>query len=591
MCALVVMPGCADCGSGGLHGTMDVEDAGRDSGASACGEGDVFLCDGERAVRCDAGDDAEPLDCAAQGKTCDEDLGCVECSPSDRSCADGRATYCTKDGSVATYECDPEQGLSCDPDGCHGSCAREAVADSYIGCDYYPTMTLNPVWSGFAFAVAVSNASDEVARVVITGPGDYAKTEMVAAHALSTFELPWVAELKGGDVECATPPARGATRLVKGGAYRVRSNHPVTVYQFSPLEYELSPAPDACPILAECSVSPETRCLSYSNDASILLPANALTGNYAVMSWPSQADGSGFFAVTAMDDDTKVTLQGVGSFVAGAGISAGGTGTVTLARGDVLEVVAADASDPSGTRVRADKPVQVISGHSCAHVPLPATKTCDHIEEVGLPEDTLGSDYFVIVPKYPDLRDVPSLLRILPLEADTKVTFDPPVAPPVTLTLGEPWQLELAGDTAKSVHVTSTKPILVATYLEGYGAGPEKDQGIGDPSLSIAVAAEQYRKDYLFTAPTTYAINFASIVAPLGASIRLDGKPVDTSGMTAIGDSDHGVVHVVLSAETAVHTLSADVEVGLSVYGYGAYTSYMYPGGGDLEHITIPPLL
>jgi hypothetical protein len=131
----------------------------------------------------------------------------------------------------------------------------------------------------------------------------------------------------------------------------------------------------------------------------------------------------------------------------------------------------------------------------------------------------------------------------------------------------------------------------VATLLEGYGAGPEPTQGIGDPSLSIAVPAEQYRKEYLFTAPTTYAINFASVVAPLGASITLDGEVVDTSAMTAIGASDHGVVHVVLSPESAVHTLSADVEVGLSVYGYGAYTSYMYPGGGDLERITIPPIL
>jgi hypothetical protein len=33
------------------------------------------------------------------------------------------------------------------------------------------------------------------------------------------------------------------------------------------------------------------------------------------------------------------------------------------------------------------------------------------------------------------------------------------------------------------------------------------------------------------------------------------------------------------------------MEVGLTVYGYGAYTSYMYPGGVDLERITIPPVL
>jgi hypothetical protein len=594
MCALWLVPGCADCGSGGgARGDGEQLDAGGDGDGDGCDDGDSFACEGERARPCSAAAGSAAVDCAMQGKVCDPDDGCVECRPGRSSCEDGRATYCRDDGTLVTFECDPEQGLRCEPGGCEGSCTLDLVEDSYIGCDYYPTMTLNPVWSGFAFAVAVSNASDEAARIVITGPGDYSKVEEVAPRALATFELPWVAELKGGDVECATPPAAGATRLVKNGAYRVRSSHPVTVYQFSPLEYELAPAPQGCPILAECAEnSTEMRCLSFSNDASILLPANALTGSYAAASWPSQADGAGFVTITATQDDTQVTLQGVGLFYAGAGISTAGSGTATLSRGDVLQVIAGPMSDPSGTRVRADKPVQVISGHSCAYVPGDDTGTCDHLEEVVLPEDTLGKDYYVPVAKYPDLRDVPQVLRILPLVAGTEVSFDPPiVAGPVRLSDRMPMELVQTGNTLKDVRITSTEPVLVSTLLEGYQAGPEPTQGIGDPSLSIAVPAEQYRREYLFTAPTTYLVNFASIVAPMDASIMLDGEAVDTSGMTPIGASEHGVVHVMLSAESAVHTLSADVEVGLSVYGYGAYTSYMYPGGGDLERITIPPPL
>ena len=30
---------------------------------------------------------------------------------------------------------------------------------------------------------------------------------------------------------------------------------------------------------------------------------------------------------------------------------------------------------------------------------------------------------------------------------------------------------------------------------------------------------------------------------------------------------------------------------GITVYGYGQYTSYMYPGGADLQRITVPILI
>ena len=256
MCALLTFSGCADCGSGGTRGGGEGGDGDGDAGQGACIDTE-FRCEGQVAYRCDA-DSAPPVDCASMGKSCSEDHGCIECEPGAKTCTEGKATFCRDDGTLAQFECDPEQGMVCKPEGCEGACTLDQVSQSYIGCDYYPTMTLNPVWNGFAFAVAVSNASSEEARVVITGPADYSVTKMVAPETLETFELPWVNELKGGDAECSIPPAPGSTRLVAGGAYRVRSNHPVTVYQFSPLHYELSPAPDACPLLSECNAQGES---------------------------------------------------------------------------------------------------------------------------------------------------------------------------------------------------------------------------------------------------------------------------------------------------------------------------------------------
>src|SRR5436309_2069423 len=37
------------------------------------------------------------------------------------------------------------------------TCAEAAMNKTYIGCDYWPTVVANPVWSIFDYAVVVSN--------------------------------------------------------------------------------------------------------------------------------------------------------------------------------------------------------------------------------------------------------------------------------------------------------------------------------------------------------------------------------------------------------------------------------------------------
>ena len=75
---------------------------------------------------------------------------------------------------------------------------------------------------------------------------------MVPAGQRQGDQLPWVRELANGS---------GPTALVLDGAYRLRSTQPVTVYQFNPLNADVT------------------------NDASLLLPVNTWTGNYLVAAW------------------------------------------------------------------------------------------------------------------------------------------------------------------------------------------------------------------------------------------------------------------------------------------------------------------
>jgi hypothetical protein len=64
-------------------------------------------------------------------------------------------------------------------------------------------------------------------------------------------------------------------------------------------------------------------------------------------------------------------------------------------------------------------------------------------------------------------------------------------------------------------------------------------------------------------------------------TLKLDGKEV-TETPKPIDDSA-GVLRLRVSGGR--HVLEASKPVGLSVIGYGAYTSYAYPGGLNLKLI------
>jgi len=556
-----------------------------------CGAGQ-YRCFGTVAKRCDGkGGYSEEKDCGEAGGTCADGPGCVTCAPGAGTCANGKAKWCKPDGTnLVEFDCDPVQGMVCDPDGCKGKCTPGDLYPSYVGCDYYPTVTLNSVWNGFPFAVAVANTSADAVKVTITRGGANVATADVPAHGAKVIELPWVTELKGGDVDaCQMPPAPGASRLVQGGAYRLRTTGPVTVYQFSPLTYKITPTPATCPIGKNCPGATGEDCLAYTNDASLLLPITALTPNYTVVSWPSQTNRAGFAAITATQDNTKVKVLGAGAVSAGAGIDATGNGTATLSAGDVLQIVAAyDApegkfgADISGMRIQADKPVQVIAGHSCANAPEPGKPACDHLEEGLFPVETLGTDYLVTVPSgLPEPS--PHVIRVVAIDGPTKVHFDPSVIADLTISPADaPITIK---DLTQDVYIKADKAILVAQYMQSEESVPNK---IGDPSISLAIPTQQFRGEYVFVASSTFDANFVNVISKAGSTVTLDGAVI-TDTFTPIGSSGYQVARHQLDAAEQ-HSIVSSQPFGIVVYGYGQYTSYMYPGGLDLKHITPPPI-
>ena len=328
------------------------------------------------------------------------------------------------------------------------NCADAKTSKSYVGCDYWPTVTANNVWKIFDFAVVVSNVGTAPSDVTVTG-GDLAASVAVTVQpgALQKIYLPWVPELKGPDFDECTDSTTMTNSVYKaGGAYHLVSSTPVVVYQFNALEYGPKGGPagkdwSTCPgTVTSCSQNGNmpVGCFSYSNDASLLLPSTAMTLNYRVSGYPGIGSGgqslNPFFTVTATQDasNVTVTLSANGQVLATTGTeipatAKSGTLKFTLAHaGDVAEVMGTGgtASDFSGSLVQSSSPVQVISGISCDDIPGTAT-ACDHLEQTVLPAETLGKHYIVPMPDKPGGGLGVGVVRFYGNEDGTTLTYNP----------------------------------------------------------------------------------------------------------------------------------------------------------------------
>ncbi len=588
----------------------DVRDAVADAPSDAACASGQWVCDGTRARRCDGrGGYAETRECGPTG-VCVVGRGCGLCQPDASQCSASNVPQrCAADGArwVDQEACDTAGGFRC----VRGRCVRpcENLGASYLGCEYWPTVTANgSLPNDFQFAVALSNTQGYPITVTVEGGSLAAPiTRTVAANALELVTLPWVAPLSGNGARCCAgtpfdtrPNCLARSNRVIGGAYHLRSDGPLAVYQFNPLQYHAG------------------NYFSFSNDASLLLPQNALGREYLVMSWPDtgqpfatpadrcMATGlrGGFVAiVNAAPARNRVVVRTTAPvFAPGdpARVLPAGEQTYDLNPGEALQLVAhgvdlARAVDLTGTSVRADMPVAVYSGHECANVPNDRI-ACDHIEEQLFPLETWGRRYAVSPLRYRG-ADEPAVVRVMAQRDGVTLTFDGIPAPAAcmrTLMRGEFCELQ----TAAPFQVTGSGPVLVAQYMRGLGESEECRCGgemcvdapacEGDPAMVLEPPIDQYRTSYRFLVPETYANNYLTVVAPPSADLDLDGRPLVGMLTRPIGA---GFVAHQLAITPGSHELRApdgQTRFGIKVYGVAPYTSYAYPGGLDLAPISPP---
>jgi hypothetical protein len=338
-----------------------------------------------------------------------------------------------------------------------------------IGCEYWAVDLDNATEVGengelldaqnAPFAVIVSNPLEDYVATVKVMLGDELMDEVkVPPLQLRTLLL----------------PSLNVDGTVQGPlAYAVLSNSPVTAFQFNPLD----------------------NVAVFSNDASMLLPANALGGNYLVMTRAqSQVNRPGFVTVVAAEDgDTKVVVTPSVTTAASADqtIPELPSGQVSpafhLERGHVLSLATRELGDDlTGTIIQADKRVAVFAGVEAVNVPTtevctdgvcdatgwacetradcPVTCCADHIEQQIPPVTTWGTRHLAThTVTRGSAKDV---WRILSVYSNTTVSTVPYQHPMGVLGAGE-WVEFSSGE---DFLIEADKPILVGQFLASQNA-------------------------------------------------------------------------------------------------------------------------
>jgi len=627
--------------------------------AAACSKGNdppicasgMTRCEGNRFEQCS--DDSQRWDlkddCAAAGDLCVVGTGCVACFPDTRTCAGQDIVRCRPDGSGADViaTCDGAQQLQCVGGECLDACALAAASRDYEGCDYWAVDLDNAVVnnqgaaSAQQFSVVVSNASllDAEVRVEIMC------TAADAANAATpcTVGQPYVVEgpirLGPGDLRILDLDPRevdgtsnpslndGPGTFKSPHAYHVISNAPLVAYQFNPLE--------------NVGV--------FSNDASLLLPTEALAATYMVSSWPQTIartevsetnmgiDLRAFLTVVGVEDGTTVDVRLSTAILGGGGIAAAAAGDVisfTLDRHDVvnLETNGFNA-DFTGSTVfaRGGKRVAVFTGSEASDAPrfdTVATRQCcaDHLEEQIFPEDSFGMKFVAVkTPLRSKLVDAggwdvsvvpdePEFWRIVAARDGTIVTTDLP-APNDRYVLGRGASVIIEAE--RDFLLEATSPIAFtqipasqqATGIPSTLPDGQRPPG-GDPSLIWVPPVEQWRNRYLFLVPNKYAFDALLIALPAGADLTYDTLPIDdvlTCEREPIGFQvppqggdpvEYVAVRCQLSypvpggagaQDDGVHLLATTggEPFGLVVWGWDSFVSYGYPGGSNVDRINL----
>jgi hypothetical protein len=537
-------------GDGDNTGDGDGDNTGDGDGDAGDGDGDGDTGDG------DGDGDTGDGDGDGDGDTGDGD-GDGDgqlCNPGFAECTDIDSYHiCSDDGTQFNPEEDCDPLSECFQGGCFPVCELIESFPSSVGCSFLATKHDN-------FYNNMNDPSQHDSLIV----GNISSSKVVTAQLYFVPVNGNVEQAQGNPVQIQPEGTHTFTLTQaeidsvsitrQGGVYRVETDLPVVAYQHSPIG------------------------ATATNDASMLLPEYALTGNYIISSYQGTAGAyPSYMLAIGVVNNTTVDITAGGAIAGGGGVPAladGAFGQVNLDRYEVLNMVVAQqqGGDLSGTIISANQPLHVIGANECGNIPQwPQNTFCDHLEEAMFPLEYWGEEY--VGAHAPDRGNEQYHWRVYAGEDNVTVSTVPNQPGfPINLDKGEFYQF--ASNT--SFVFTGNGPFLPVQYLESQNP----NAGTGDPAMYQMVPTEQFLSSYAFVTGTNYTSHYAQIIRPAGgAEVTIDGNMVN--GYYQV--DNYEVADVPVSG--GAHFATSDQPFGIIQVGYTQVTSYAYPGGLRLEVI------
>jgi len=367
-----------------------------------------------------------------------------------------------------------------------------------------------------------------------------------------------------------------------------------------------------------------------TSDGYLALPASALGNNYQVSSYADPTNNTfqwlpSYTSIVGIYDNTRVTFRmgGCESCYAlkedGDYLTFNQTIRRTLNEGDVWLIPGIGAfNDLTGSTVKANKPINVISGNFCAYIPSHVA-ACDFIIEQEMPENVWGKKYHVTPIA---TRKNYSLIKIFAKKPFTQVYSD-----------GLPaWYIQTPGgiygsgyiearagvmapgDAApKPVEISSDEAINVVQFNPG-----STDDGVeNDPFQLVLTPTQQYQTEIVFNTPGIrgqygFRTNFINIVYKATADGGIpedmmwaevvDGRfnwvPMTAySGnpgqrfFTTEEDGRHYRSKTIKLQYDGVYRIKANDPFAAYAYGSDYYDSYGFPTSVALADLETPDTL
>lgn len=448
------------------------------------------------------------------------------------------------------------------------NCLQSHLSATHSGCLFYP------------FDLDRTDPADPTPTwVVVVNP--HADTPMHST-LFQRLDNEWTelepeAEVAAGSYHVYTLPQQhiDGSGWFQGGAFRLRTNLPATVYQFSGVD-----------------------AFSLEGSAStLLLPLSAWSSNYHVLGWQTHSPGNipSYVATIGHHSGTVVSMVPSAQTLPGNLLAGGGPQSplsIALNDGDVTQVAVAESSEEldyglTGSVVQSggEHPIALFTAHACASVP-DEEPNCNHIQEQLSPY--LYGTHFVAPPLPPRDPDNPeaTLWQLYALENSTSVEIVDAnnSSQELVLKAGETFELWHTGN---GLEISTSREIAVAGYVTNHADKPST-MPIGGPEIFTLSPTTRWLDYYaVFTLPG-WERSYAVVARAAGSEVALNGEVVDDELFAPAGEMYEFAA--IPLADGMAHILTADEPFLVVSLGYGQGSAYASLAGWGTQRPAHEPI-